>query len=108
MGTSRMTLTLTVKLSLSFANEIGPQWAPWPPARWCEENRNAPVVAFSHSLTVGARISRYVAHNGANWQQSGCAVYQRARQTKGASAARSNNLLLNVLDARATSPCENS
>ena len=76
----RLLLTLTVKLTLSFANEIGAQRvAPWPPARWCEENRNAPVVAFSHSLTVGARISRYVAHNGANCQQSGCAVYQRAR-----------------------------
>ena len=38
-----MTLTFTVKLSLSFANEIGAQRvAPWPPARWCEENRNAP------------------------------------------------------------------
>ena len=58
----RLLLTLTVKLSPSFANEVGAQRvAPWPPARWCEENTNAQVVAFSHSLTVHEPIAEHAA-----------------------------------------------
>jgi hypothetical protein len=113
MGMSTITLvafrllpSLTRKLRCHLVTSAGAQRVTsWRSSRWCEKNRNAPVIAFRYFQTVAARISRYLGHNGGD-SQNLCAAYQTTRRRVHPLRLDSCSYLVNVLDAGPTSPRE--